>query len=137
MKFYSENALRRGSPHLTFIHVSCVILSTLGRCTIFYCMNTPRTADLFSEKPTLRQRLASSVVTRKCPWEESCGRRDRKQDPEQGEVQSSVQTQGLPQPASQRAQKLKWPFFAVLRGCGLPQERQPGASRLSAAKAIL
>lgn len=70
-------------------------------------MNSPYAAGLLSMTPTLRQRLAFSIITRKCPWDDSCGKEGQERDQQEGEFQSSVQTQALSQPTSKCDLKLK------------------------------
>lgn len=119
--------------------VACVIVCSFYCCTVFYCMNSPYIAGSFSVTPNLRQRLARSIVTRKCPWDDSCGTEGQGRGPAIGrspELCAQPSTVSANPTGSPEAKMVLavWICGCV---CRLPQEGQPWERRLLAIGAML
>lgn len=119
--------------------VACVIVCSFYCCTVFYCMNSPYIAGSFSVTPNLRQRLARSIVTRKCPWDDSCGTEGQGRGPAIGrspELCAQPSTVSANPTGSPEAKMVLavWICGCV---CRLPQEGPPWERRLLAIGAML
>lgn len=128
MGFDSAFSSIPGFLYPTFTHIACVIVFffwllyyTVSYENTMHCRLVPWETSSVTDSHAVRLLRSALGLT-------AMDGRDEKQDGEQGDIQSVVQTRGPPQATPQGAWKLTQPVFAVLCGCGLPPEGQPWQS---------